>query len=105
MNNFVFILFCFLLVNDSFSKEGSDTNYFIVAKDGSGDFTSIQNALDKVPSGIQKYFTIYVKEGNYNEKIYVERSKLIICGENRLSSQSLEKIGSEIIMTIMAPLL
>jgi len=83
MKKFVFLLAFFLFTYSFFSKGGSDHNFFIVSKDGSGDFTSIQSALDNVPANHQGIFAIYVKEGDYNEKIFVEKSNLIIYGENR----------------------
>jgi pectinesterase len=83
MKIFLVLLICFLFANSSFSKVGSGKSFFIVAKDGSGDYTSIQNALDNVPVNHQDFFTIYLKAGNYNEKIFIEKSNLIISGENR----------------------
>ena len=43
----------------------------VVAKDGSGDFTTIQGAIDATKSFPDKRITIYVKNGIYHEKVRV----------------------------------
>ena len=45
----------------------------IVAKDGSGKFNSINDALKQVPKNNNKPFVIYIKEGVYNEYVYVTK--------------------------------
>ncbi|XP_068341549.1 putative pectinesterase/pectinesterase inhibitor 28 [Pyrus communis] len=46
----------------------------IVAKDGSGSYKTITEALDHVPKYGNETFIIYIKEGVYNEHILVTRS-------------------------------
>lgn len=50
---------------------------FVVAKDGSGDFFTVQEAINAVPDlrGSRRT-TILVREGEYNEKIIVPKSKI-----------------------------
>lgn len=58
---------------------------FVVAKDGSGDFFTIQEAINAVPDfRKEKRTTILVRKGNYKEKLIVPASKLNISliGEN-----------------------
>ena len=43
----------------------------VVAKDGSGDFTTIQGAIDATKSFPDKRITIYIKNGVYHEKVRV----------------------------------
>lgn len=45
-----------------------------VAKDGSGDFKTIKEALEKVPQKSEENFVIYIKAGIYKEYITVNRS-------------------------------
>lgn len=55
-----------------------------VARDGSGNFTSIQKAIDSCKAFPDKRITIFVKNGIYNEKIRVPswNTSLSIIGEN-----------------------
>ncbi|KAL3517415.1 hypothetical protein ACH5RR_020004 [Cinchona calisaya] len=50
----------------------------IVAKDGSGNFTSINEALSVAPNSSTTRFVIYIKAGAYYEYIEVERKKTMI---------------------------
>ncbi|MEZ4847414.1 MAG: pectinesterase family protein [Bacteroidia bacterium] len=56
-----------------------------VAKDGSGDFTSIQEAIDNTKSFPDKPITIFIKAGVYQEKVKVHawNNNLTLKGENR----------------------
>lgn len=57
-----------------------------VSKDGSGDFSSVQLALDAVPQNNNDIFIIYVKNGIYEEKLFIEKSKIAIIGESKDST-------------------
>ena len=46
-----------------------------VAKDGKGDFTSIQAALDHIPAGVETPYIITVAEGVYKEVVTVDARK------------------------------
>lgn len=46
-----------------------------VAKDGSGDYTSIQAAVTAAPASRTAVFTIYIKDGIYSEKVTVPSNK------------------------------
>lgn len=50
----------------------------IVAKDGSGNFTTINEALQAAPNNSDTRFVIYIKSGAYYEYIEVERRKRMI---------------------------
>jgi pectinesterase len=41
----------------------------VVAADGSGDYPTVQQALDAVPSGQTQVTTIFIKKGTYKEKL------------------------------------
>ncbi len=50
---------------------------FVVAKDGSGDFFSIQEAINAVPDFRKnKRTTIFIRKGTYVEKVIVPKSKI-----------------------------
>ncbi|XP_047332021.1 probable pectinesterase 66 [Impatiens glandulifera] len=71
-----------------------------VDQSGKGQFKTIQDAINSVPSGNNKWFRIHISSGIYNEKvsippekecIYLEGSNLskpIITSDNHISSES-----------------
>lgn len=54
----------------------------VVAQDGSGDYKTIQEALKNAPQNDSLY-TIYIKNGTYNEKLEIERPNLYLIGESQ----------------------
>ncbi len=48
---------------------------YVVAKDGSGDFFTVQEAINAVPDFRKKRTTILVRPGEYKEKIVIPESK------------------------------
>ncbi|NMM49702.1 pectinesterase family protein [Marinigracilibium pacificum] len=67
-------------------KASAQVDYFIsVAADGSGDFHSIQAAIDNTKAFPDKRITIFVKKGIYREKVrvYSWNPKLTIRGEDK----------------------
>src|SRR6476620_9052464 len=74
--SFVFALF---LLNVNAQKQ------IIVAQDGSGNYKTIQEALNAVPEGNSKRVTIKVKNGIYKEVIIVDATKnfISLVGEDK----------------------
>jgi pectinesterase len=74
----LFFLWTLLTFNFSTGQE------LTVAKDGSGQYSSVQSALDAIPEGNGKPFTIYIKQGIYKEVITVDARKsfVTLIGEN-----------------------
>ena len=48
---------------------------FVVAKDGSGDFTTVQAAINAVPDFRKQRTVIFIKDGTYKEKLILATSK------------------------------
>lgn len=69
--NLLFILF--LITVTGFSQKK-----IIVAQDGSGNYKTVQAALDAIPAGNNKPITIFVKNGIYKEVITVDARKNFI---------------------------
>lgn len=67
---FVLPFICILYNSLSYSQYD-----FVVAPDGSGNFTSVQAAFDAVPDFRQKQTTIFIKKGIYKEKLTLATSK------------------------------
>jgi PelA/Pel-15E family pectate lyase len=55
----------------------------VVAQDGSGDFTTIQAALDALPASATRTRVVLVRNGVWREKVFVTKSRLAIVGEDR----------------------
>lgn len=62
--------------------------YKVVARDGSGDYTSVQAAFNGVPDNYTGPYTIFVKRGVYYEKLLLGANKInvILIGEDREST-------------------
>jgi hypothetical protein len=56
----------------------------VVSADGTGDFNTVQGAIDFIPDNHAKRITIFIKNGKYEEIVYFRSKKNItILGENR----------------------
>ena len=56
-------------------QENNVTAHATVSKDGTGDFTTIKEAVAAVPKKSKERFIIYVKEGLYEENVILDKSK------------------------------
>ena len=59
--------------------------HMVVAADGSGDFTSVQAAIDAVPDNNLNQCLIFIKAGTYKEHVFIpqDKGRLSIIGEGR----------------------
>jgi PelA/Pel-15E family pectate lyase len=74
MNHLIILFITFF----SFQKEKTTLT---VAADGSGDFTTIQAAIESIKDSMAAYSTvIFIKKGVYREKVFVAKSGLILRG-------------------------
>lgn len=81
---YVFTLCLAISINSfALAKECSVNPDIIVAKDGTGDFNSLQAAIDSVPKNNKERKIIFIKNGTYKEHILVETSFLTFRGEDR----------------------
>lgn len=55
----------------------------IVAQDGSGDFKTVQGAIDSVPKNKGQRVVIFIKKGVYKEKIQLNKNLISLIGEDR----------------------
>lgn len=66
------------------SAPDSLTRHLTVARDGSGDFLTLQGALDYIPDFNNEPWHIYVRNGDYEEIVYFRnKSHVTIEGESR----------------------
>ena len=70
------------------TQQTAPSVYKVVAQDGSGDYKTVQEALDAVPDNYTGTWTIYVKNGTYKEKLLLPSAKVnvILEGESRDST-------------------
>jgi pectinesterase len=55
----------------------------VVSKDGTGDFRTIQGAINSLADSSSQMRMIFIKNGVYAEKIYIEKHNIILQGESR----------------------
>lgn len=79
-----FLIFIIFVSQLSFSHAYD----FIVAKDGSGDFTTVQEAIDAVPSFRKNVTTVFIKKGTYKGKIVLPTPKqnIKLIGEDKFNT-------------------
>lgn len=82
---FFLTIFSFLISVLIFSQEKDS---FVVSKDGKGDYTSIQNAIDNMKAFPPERITILIKNGIYKEKVKLHEwnSNLTLLGESKDST-------------------
>lgn len=78
---FIFFLLCFSFVIQA--QKGIQYE-IVVAQDGSGDFETIQKAIDATKAFPDKRITIYIKNGVYREKVRIPawNTQLSLIGED-----------------------
>ncbi len=77
----------FILAGNIFIYSQTDMSFkpdMVVAKDNSGNFNTVQQAINAVPDGNNKWIIIYIKNGIYKEKLKIDavKSFIHIIGEN-----------------------
>lgn len=87
---FSLLLLCSCGISGSAKRNNGTTDpvnaHFIVALDGSGDFTKIQDAINSVPDNNPERTVIFLKNGTYDtEKLIIPTGKnnITIIGEDR----------------------
>src|SRR5438270_9261239 len=67
---------------------GAQQPDMVVAKDGSGRYTTVQAAFDAVPLHNKKKITIFIKNGVYKEKLHLDSTKdfVSLTGEDRFNT-------------------
>jgi pectinesterase len=55
----------------------------IVDQTGKGNFSTIQGAINSLADSAEKPRVIYIKNGVYHEKLYIEKNNIILEGQNR----------------------
>ncbi len=62
----------------------SDIRRLTVSADGSGDFNTVQGAMDFIPNFSKEQYEVFIKNGDYEELVYFRnKSNVILRGESR----------------------
>jgi len=61
----------------------SEAASIVVAQDGSGNYRTIQEALDAIPAGNAEYRIVLIRRGTYREKVMITTSHVALVGEDR----------------------
>ncbi|MDQ6905114.1 MAG: pectinesterase family protein [Bacteroidota bacterium] len=78
-----------MLLAFTFQNQLKDNKYdIIVAKDGSGDYTTIQSAIEACKSFPYERIKIFIKNGIYHEKVFIPswNTKISMIGESEDST-------------------
>ena len=59
---------------------------WVVAQDGSGDFTTVQAAIEAAPDDLSAPLVIFIKNGVYEEKLFIAKNFITLIGEDRDST-------------------
>lgn len=83
MKKIFFFLGCLFILSNLLAQSGVQYE-MTVAQDGTGDFPTIQSAIDATKAFPDKRITIYIKNGTYREKVKVPswNNKLSLIGED-----------------------
>ena len=73
----------------------SPAKRIIVSQDGSGDHKTIQGAINSLSDSSPTTRVIYIKNGTYKEKVYIEKHNIILEGENREKTILTESIARD----------
>ncbi|WP_447642984.1 MULTISPECIES: pectinesterase family protein [Chitinophagaceae] len=82
------IVFCFYFsgwASNAFAQKTNYSNKFVVAEDGSGDFRTIQEAINAVRDLSQQRVVIHIKSGVYKEKLVIpeQKTNITLDGEDK----------------------
>lgn len=81
------LLFCMLGTICYAQHKPKTVFHAIVAKDGSGNFTTVQSAINAVPENLNTPWLIFIKNGSYEEQVIIPKSRPYI----RLIGQDKER--------------
>jgi pectinesterase len=67
----------------SFSLAHAEEKMIVVDQNGAGDFKSIQEAINSLPATAATQRVIYIRNGVYREKIFIDKDFVSLVGEDR----------------------
>ena len=81
----ILVFTCWLFVLASVAQ--GETKTIVVDVSGRGDFKSIQDAINSLPDKATVQRVIYIRNGIYREKIFIEKDFISLVGEDKNKTQ------------------
>lgn len=83
------IIFCTIIISplNNVNRSVAVNPDIIVAKNGTGNFTTVQAAIDSVPANNTKQVIIYVKNGTYQEVVTIRKDNIYLIGESNTGTK------------------
>jgi len=72
------VLMFFIAMTYIAAASGAQATSVTVAKDGSGNYTTVQAAINAVPDNNSSWYTINIKNGTYKEKVTISAKKTYV---------------------------
>src|SRR5215210_4180604 len=84
MKKEIFLLVCLVIGFSSFGQ----TKKIVVAQDGTGNYKTVQAALDAVPKRNKNEVVVFIKNGIYKEKLFIDSTKpfITLIGEDKFAT-------------------
>ncbi len=76
-----------LLLLVSYTGLSAQERPLIVDGKGSGDFKTVQDAINSLPAHAEKQRVIFIRNGVYREKIFIEKDFITLVGEDKQKTQ------------------
>ncbi|HSC53332.1 MAG TPA: pectinesterase family protein [Phnomibacter sp.] len=88
MKRFAFIVCLLVICSAAIAQADKNREMLVVAKDGTGRYTTVQQALDALPQHSATPVTIFVKKGVYYEKLLIDTFKQYVklVGEDKFNT-------------------
>jgi pectinesterase len=88
MRSYIILLLLFVPIVNSIAQQQTYPKYLTVALDGSGNYKTIQEAVNAMRDFSQEPVTIFIKKGIYKEKLVIPswKTNIALVGESRDST-------------------
>src|SRR5688500_15698126 len=88
MKRIFFLLLCLIFVGNIVAQQQTWPTHVTVAQDGSGNYKTIQEAVNAMRDFSQERVTIFIKKGIYKEKLVIPswKTNIALVGESRDST-------------------
>ena len=81
----ILVILCSLFFSDIMAKSYDNPDTIVVARDGTGEFRTVSEALEVCRAFMDYHKVIFIKKGTYKEKVIIPQwlQNIELCGEDR----------------------